>query len=55
MPKIKFECVEDLYTLYCMVYGVESEIFWHEPISTVERVFENILAFRGWENSPRER
>lgn len=52
--KLNFECVEDRYTIYCLVYGIDSEIFWHSPIMDVERIFENIQTYRAWQARPRE-
>lgn len=47
--------MEDLYVLYCVVSGIDPETFWHEPISSVERIYEGITAFEAWRNNPKER
>lgn len=50
--KLNFECVEDRYTIYCLVYGIDSYVFWHYPIPDVERIFENITAYKSWQMNP---
>lgn len=52
-PDIKIECVEDKYVLYCLVSGIDPETFWHEPISSVERIYAGITAFEAWRNDPK--
>lgn len=49
------ECVEDLYVLYCIAYKIDSDVFWHEPISSVQRIYESTIAFESWRNNPKER
>lgn len=51
-PQLKFECVEDRYVYYCLVYGVPGDIFWYHPIPDVERVFESKQAYDAWESNP---
>lgn len=53
-PKLNVECVEDRYVLYVLISGIDSETFWHSPISSVERIYSGKLAFDGWQNSPQE-
>ncbi len=43
--------MEDLYTLYVLVAGIDAHTFWHSPIQTVERIYANKSAFDGWKNS----
>lgn len=43
--------VEDKYTLYVLSARIDSETFWHAPLATVERIYENKLAFDAWRNS----
>jgi hypothetical protein len=45
--------VEDLYTLYVLVYGIDPEMFWDFPIASVERVFQDKQAYDGWQANPR--
>lgn len=52
---MKIECVEDKYVLYCLVCGIDAETFWHEPIASVERIFQGKSAFDGWRANPKER
>lgn len=51
-PKLKFECVEDRYVYYCMVYAVPDDIFWHHPIPDVERIFQSKQAYDAWQSNP---
>jgi hypothetical protein len=52
-PPLNFECVEDRYVWYCLIYGVESDVFWHFPILDVERIMESKQAYEGWKNNPK--
>ncbi|WP_211482098.1 hypothetical protein [Bacillus sp. 166amftsu] len=45
--------MEDKYVLYCLVSGIDSETFWHEPIASVDRIYEGISAFKSWSNNPK--
>jgi len=49
------ECVEDRYVLYVLSAGIDPETFWHEPYSTVERIYEGKMALDAWKNNPQER
>lgn len=51
-PKLNFECVEDRYVYYCLVYGIESDIFWYHPIPDVERIFMSKQAYDSWNSNP---
>lgn len=51
-PKVHVECVEDRYVWYCLIYGIESDIFWHFPIPDVERILANKQAFDAWKANP---
>lgn len=44
--------MEDLYTLYVLILKIGEEFFWHAPISEVERVAENKIAYDAWVNNP---
>lgn len=50
-PRLKIEHVEDLYTLYVLVAGIDCKTFWHDQIASVERIYANKLAFDSWQNS----
>jgi hypothetical protein len=52
-PKLNIECVEDRYVLYCLIYGIDSELFWYHPIPDVERIYESINAYKSWQNNPK--
>jgi hypothetical protein len=52
-PKLNFECVEDRYVWYCMIYGIDRDIFWHHPIPDVERILESKQAYDGWKSNPQ--
>ncbi|WP_279625767.1 hypothetical protein [Parageobacillus thermantarcticus] len=43
-----------MYVLYCLGAGIDPETFWHEPIASVERIYQGALAFEGWRNNPKE-
>jgi len=49
---LKFECAEDRYVIYCLVYGIDHDIFWYSPIADVERIFNGIKAYKGWQSNP---
>lgn len=44
------EDVEDLYTYYVGIIGVNEDIFWNADYSFLLGVVENMTAFRGWKN-----
>lgn len=52
-PKLNIECVEDRYVLYCLVYGIDYDIFWFHPIPDVERIYESKQAYDSWKNNPK--
>jgi hypothetical protein len=52
-PKVKFECAEDRYVWYCMINGIDSDIFWYHPIPDVERILEGKQAYDGWKSNPQ--
>jgi hypothetical protein len=52
-PVLNIECAEDRYVLYCLVYGIDSEIFWYHPLSEVDRIFQSKQAYDGWQNNPK--
>ncbi|WP_193768873.1 hypothetical protein [Metasolibacillus meyeri] len=43
--------VEDRYTLYVLLANIDAETFWNAPVATVERIYDNKLAFDGWRNA----
>lgn len=47
--------MEDKYVLYCLGSGIDSEFFWHEPIASVERVYQGKMAYDAWRMNPQER
>ncbi|MED4699616.1 hypothetical protein P9436_11175 [Lysinibacillus capsici] len=54
MPKIEIESVEDLYSLYVFLFGIDPQDFWHLPIKSVQMLAENKSAITAWRESIRE-
>lgn len=52
LPDVRINHVEDLYVLYCLIGGISDNEFWHSPIGSVERIYQNKLAYDGWSNNP---
>lgn len=45
----------DYYSYYVLFLGIDSDIFWHSPISEVLRVAENKQIMDAWQNNPKIR
>lgn len=54
MPKIEIESVEDLYSLYVFLFGIDPQDFWYLPIKSVQMLAENKSAITAWRESIRE-
>jgi hypothetical protein len=55
MPDIQIEDIEDLYSLYVFIFGVNENDFWHLPLSSVHEIAMNKSAFEQWKLSEEER
>lgn len=55
MPKIEIESVEDLYSLYVFLFGIDPQDFWQLPLKSVQLIVENKSAITAWRESERER
>lgn len=48
MPHIEINCVEDLYSLYVFIFGIESHDFWQLPFKSVQKIATNKAVFSEW-------
>lgn len=55
MPKIEIESVEDLYSLYVFLFGIDPRDFWQLPLKSVQLIVENKSAITAWRESEKER
>lgn len=55
MPKLEFETVADVYTLYVLNTGIPHDDFWNQDILFLEDVYFNKIAWNYWERNPKER
>ena len=48
MPTIEIDCVEDLYSLYVFIFGIDPHDFWHLPFKSVQKMATNKAVFSEW-------
>lgn len=51
MPKIRVESIEDVYSFYAFLVGLDSWTVWNLPINDVKKIAINKLSIQGFINS----
>ena len=55
MPEVDLIEIEDYYTYYVHILGMDADTFWHADLYMVHAIAKNIEAYTNWKNYAQEK
>lgn len=55
MPKFRLKKIEDYYTYYVLIMGIDEDTFWNASLPFLQLILDNKSAYDSWLGSVAEK